>query len=196
MIKIEESEGVYPPSEDSMLLLKAIEYSKGDVLDLFAGSGIIGLSATNKAEHVVLADINERAIAAIKHNAEINGIKNYEAVMSDIFKDIGDKKFDVIYMNPPYLVGKPNKNDDIDLALFGGRNGYEITLKAIKGLKTHLKKDGCAFIVLSTVYPLEKVYKALKSISFEFSTIATEKFFFEELVLIKMYDKRRNSSSE
>ena len=85
MIKTEDAAGVYPPSEDSFLLLEAVRYAKGDVLDLFAGSGIVGLSAAKKADNVVLADINENAIKSINRNAELNRITNYKAVKSNFF---------------------------------------------------------------------------------------------------------------
>ena len=58
MVYIKEFKDVYPPAEDSFLLLNAVKYAHGEVLDMFAGSGIIGLNATNKAKKVTFADIN------------------------------------------------------------------------------------------------------------------------------------------
>ncbi|MCL5101568.1 MAG: methyltransferase [Candidatus Parvarchaeota archaeon] len=193
MIKTEDAAGVYPPSEDSFLLLEAVRYAKGDVLDLFAGSGIVGLSAAKKADNVVLADINENAIKSINRNAELNRITNYKAVKSNFFSKLGGRRFDVIYMNPPYLPGARREGDELDAATLGGENGYEITISAINELKRHLKPDGVAFLILSDVYEVSKVYKALESINFKFKVVDTKKFFFEELILVRIYEKRGHS---
>ncbi len=193
MIRILVDDKVYRPSDDSSLLLEATKYAGGDVLDLCAGSGIIGLNAAAKSRKVTLVDINKNALELIKENAEINNIKTYEVVRSDLFSNLGGRKFDVIYMNPPYLPGKVKKADYLDMATIGGKRGYELTVRAIKKIPAHLKKNGFAFIILSTAYDTNKVYKLLESINFKFSVIDTKKFFFEELILIKIYEKRRHS---
>lgn len=197
MIKLTESKNVYPPAEDSFLLLKTVKYAKGNVLDMFAGSGIIGLSAAKRAKKVTLVDINDDAIAAIKRNAAVNKIKNYEAIKSYLFKELQGKKFDVVYMNPPYLPGDLKNADYLDIATLGGKHGYELTLKAVNDLKDHLKPNGVAFVILSTIYGVNKVYKLLDSINLKFKVISTKKFFFEELILIKIsYEKRRSGDGK
>lgn len=193
MLKILDNEEVYKPSEDSTLLLEAVKYANGNILDLCAGSGIIGLNAAIKSKKVTLVDINKKALSLIKKNAEINNITNYETLKSNLFDKLGKRRFDVIYMNPPYLPGKAKKGDYLDAATLGGKKGYEITIRAIKKLGAHLNRNGCAFIILSTAYDVDKVYKLLESINFKFSVIDTKKFFFEELILIKIYEKRRHS---
>ncbi len=50
MVDIKEFKDVYVPAEDSFLLLRAVKYAYGEVLDMFAGSGIIGLNAADRAE--------------------------------------------------------------------------------------------------------------------------------------------------
>ncbi len=196
MIKILDNDLVYKPSEDSYLLLKAVKYARGEVLDMCAGNGIVGLTAAKKSRKVTLVDVNKNALALIIKNAETNDIKNYEVVHSDLFGNLRKRRFDVIYMNPPYLPGKVKKNDYLDVATLGGNNGYEFTIKAIKRLKAHLNEGGHAFIILSTSYDVDKVYKLLESINFKFVVIDAKKFFFEELILIEIYEKRGHSFCE
>ena len=193
MVYIKEFKGVYPPAEDSFLLLNAVKYAYGEVLDMFAGSGIIGLNAANMAEKVTFADINPNAIKAIKYNARINRIKNVECVLSDLFSSLSNRKFDVIYANPPYL---PEKKESkwVNHALSGGKEGSELTMNLIHSLRTHLKDKGKAFIVLSTVYDTDKVYKEIKRLRLSFEKLSSVNFFFEELILIKIYDTGGNSS--
>ncbi len=193
MIKVVEFNGVYAPAEDSMLLLKAVKYARGEVLDLCAGTGIIGLNAAKKSKLVTFVDINPFAIEAIKYNTEKNHIKNYEVVKSDLFTELKKRRFDVMYVNPPYLPEKPRKDWE-EYALSGGGDGSEITLKIIRDLKGHLKKGGKAFFILSTVYDINKVYKEVKRLKLNFRKLSSINFFFEELILIEVYDKSRNCS--
>ncbi len=193
MVYIKEFKGVYPPAEDSFLLLSAVKYSHGEVLDMFAGSGIIGLNAADRAEKVTFVDINPNAIKAIKYNAKKNGIKNIECIVSDLFSSISNRKFDVIYANPPYLPERREKKW-INQALNGGKDGSELTIALIRSLKAHLKYKGNAFVILSTVYDTDKVYKEIKRLRLSFEKLSSANFFFEELILIKIYDKSRNSS--
>ena len=193
MLNITEFENVYPPAEDSALLLRAVKYARGRVLDMCTGSGIIAINAAARAKEVVAVDINPFAIKAVKHNARINGIKNLKCVKSDVFSNLGKTKFDVIYSNPPYLPGEKN-GDWMDHALNGGKEGSEITLRITTGLKSHLKRNGTAFIVISTVYDTDKVYKEIKHLKLSFRRLYSINFFFEKLFLIKIfYGKGRDS---
>lgn len=190
---INESENVYPKKEDSELLLKAAKFAEGRVLDLCTGSGIIALNVAKQAKEVVAVDINPFAIKSARENAKLNRIKNIKFLKSDLFSRLGGMKFDTIYANPPYLPGEEHKNW-IDYALNGGSEGSEVTLKIIHGLKNHLKRNGCAFMILSSVYDTGKVYKEIKRLNFSFRRLYSINFFFEELFLIKIYyGKGRNS---
>ncbi len=179
---------VYEPAEDSFLLLEAAEYARGDVLELFAGSGLVGLAAAKRSNSVTFADINESAITLINRSLEKRGLPNCKAVRSDLFSDLGDSTFDVIYMNPPYLPGRKNGEDAADTAVIGGEKGYEMTLKAIYESKAHLRQKGEIYLIISSLYEPHNVYKALKAINFKFEVLDTKKFFFEELSMIKIYE--------
>ncbi|RUS44254.1 class I SAM-dependent methyltransferase [Cohnella sp. AR92] len=78
------------------------------VLDLGCGYGPIGLTAARLAPrgHVVMVDINERAVALARENAERNGIANISAMQSDIYAAVEGRRFDVILSNPPIRAGK------------------------------------------------------------------------------------------
>lgn len=78
------------------------------VLDLFAGSGNLGIEAlSNGAEYVYLVDYNYEAIKIIKENINDLKIENCEVLKKDFKKAIDDfskdnKKFDIIFLDPPY----------------------------------------------------------------------------------------------
>lgn len=76
-------------------------------LDLFAGSGSIGIEALSRgAKEVVFVDKEYDAIALIKKNLEmLEG--NYTIHKNDfkVFLNSTDKKFDLIFIDPPYESG-------------------------------------------------------------------------------------------
>ncbi len=89
---------------------KATEYaglSGGEtVLDLYCGTGTIGLSMAAKAGRVIGVEIVDRAIEDAKKNAADNGITNAEflcadaAKAADMLKNRGERP-DVIVLDPP-----------------------------------------------------------------------------------------------
>lgn len=84
------------------------------VLDLFTGSGNLGIEAlSNGASFAYLVDNNYKAIKVVQRNVTNLGIKNCQIIRNDyqkVLKEI-DKKFDIIFLDPPY------KTDYIEKAL-------------------------------------------------------------------------------
>lgn len=80
----------------------------GDVLDLGCGYGPIGMAIANTYpdRHVVLADVNERAIHLAKQNSKQNGLENIDCVKSDRFLNLVGHTFASIVTNPPIRAGK------------------------------------------------------------------------------------------
>ena len=77
------------------------------VLDLFSGSGAIGLEfASRGAKEVTLCDSSKKAIEIIKKNIEKthleNKIKLYNMDYKHLLNKIENEKFDIIYLDPPY----------------------------------------------------------------------------------------------
>ena len=187
MLDMLEDPSVYPVSDDSKLLLKAVVASKGKVLDMCAGSGIIGLNAAKFADEVTLVDINDHALNLIKLNASKNNIKNIKVIKSDLFKEIGEKRFDVIFMNPPYLPGDPSTSDSLDIATLGGKEGSELTERFGLEAPSHLEPSGRIFIVLSTKSNLDRIYGAIRRAGLSYTVIDSDSFFFEKLILIELH---------
>ena len=77
-------------------------------LDLFSGSGGIGIEALSRgAMEAVFVEKNPKAMACIKENLkrthlEKKGITMSMDVMTALYKLEGDKQFDYIFMDPPY----------------------------------------------------------------------------------------------
>lgn len=73
-------------------------------LDLFAGSGSLGIEAlSNGASICYFVDKNKQILNILKNN--LKGIENSILIEKDYLeslKELKDKKFDIIFLDPPY----------------------------------------------------------------------------------------------
>lgn len=93
-----------------LLYSKAADYAdlKGDevLLDLYCGTGTIGLSMANKAKSLIGVEIVPKAIEDAKENAKANGIENARFICGDAAKAAETLRMeglspDVIIIDPP-----------------------------------------------------------------------------------------------
>ena len=88
-------------------LFNIIQYDiSGDVLDLFAGSGQLGIEALSRgARHCVFVDQSPEAIRVIRDNLEKTKLSDRaQIVRSDALSYLsrGKKSFRLIFLDPPY----------------------------------------------------------------------------------------------
>ncbi len=110
------------------LLIENLELRPSDhVLDFGCGWGAIGIAAAKSAPqgHVLLTDVNRRAVGLARANIERNGIQNAEARVGPLYRPVHGERFDVVATNPPYHVGRETVLEIIggarDVLLPGGR---------------------------------------------------------------------------
>lgn len=95
----------------SACLLEAVERDDqpktGRLLDLGCGYGALGiiLKRLHPALSVVMCDINKRAVALARRNADINQTRFVDVVESDGMRQV-EGTFDLIVTNPPIRAGK------------------------------------------------------------------------------------------
>ncbi|CAN6587209.1 unnamed protein product [Malus baccata var. baccata] len=77
------------------------------VLDLFCGTGTIGLTLARRAKHVYGYEIIPQAIADACLNAELNGIQNATFVQGDLNKI--DESFGKNFPKPDIVISDPNR---------------------------------------------------------------------------------------
>lgn len=77
------------------------------ILDIGCGAGPGGIAAALAAQaatpHLVLADINPRALHYARANAALAGLERVNCAQGDLFAAV-EGQFDLIVANPPYLV--------------------------------------------------------------------------------------------
>ena len=100
---------VYEPAEDSRLLCATLEKAvvrfpelRGCVLELGTGSGIVALMLASLGATVTATDLNPHAVALARSNAREQDL-TIEFLQGDLFEPVGDRRFDAIVCNPPYL---------------------------------------------------------------------------------------------
>ena len=124
-----------------------------EVLDLCTGSGAIAIAVKKLTNAKVTAvDISDKAIELAKSNARKNNAK-IEFVLSDMFDGIGERKFDVIISNPPYIrsddiqmLDKEVKSFEPVLALDGGNDGLDYYRKIFQNASKYLKNCGVLYL--------------------------------------------------
>jgi len=115
------------------LLIEAmILPEEGCLLDLGCGYGPVGIvaAAFSLKLHVIMTDLNERALRLAKENAKYNRVENVEVRKGFLYEPVKDMKFETILSNPPTAAG------------------MKIVLPIITQAPQHLKKEGILQVVV------------------------------------------------
>jgi len=112
--QFETDSGVFSKSEvdfGSRVLIDTFQIPQieGAILDFGCGYGPIGLSIAkqNPNRTVYMMDINERAVALSKKNAQVNGVQNVRIFESDGLAAVEEGlQIAAILTNPPIRAGK------------------------------------------------------------------------------------------
>lgn len=124
------------------------------VLDLFAGSGALGVAVLKHIphSHVTFGELEKRHLPTIEKNIRENGIDATRAqvVETDVWSHIHGV-FDVVLANPPYVSkGRNTANTSTQYepteALFAPDDGFFFIKKIIEGLPPHLSPHGVCYI--------------------------------------------------
>jgi len=191
--KLETDEMVYEPSDDSFLLAENLDVKAEDrVLEIGTGSGIVAMYASKIANEVVATDINFNAIELAEKNFKNNNIHNIKLVFGDLFEPIKsdlkerNKKFDLILFNTPYLPTNEDEilEDNLNYAFDGGLDGRGVIDPFLNQVKDYLNKGGRVQLIQSSLSNVDKTLLKLEELGFLVEITASERFFFEEIVLI------------
>lgn len=173
---------IYEPNDDSFLLKEfVLQYAYGSVLDMGTGSGIQAEAALTKTSNVIAVDINPEVVSHCQR-------KGIHTVRSDLFEKVPDR-FDVIIFNPPYLpeerdyCGILMTQEDFtyvnDVALVGGKHGWETIDRFLKDAQNHLYQDGKILLSFSSLSG--NVLDIIQHYGYHFKLLGEKRIFFEVL---------------
>ena len=83
---------------------KVLDYvDGGNILDLYCGTGTIGIYVSKKADKVLGIEINDEAIKDALLNKKINNINNVDFISGDVGTILSKNKFkfDIVIVDPP-----------------------------------------------------------------------------------------------
>jgi release factor glutamine methyltransferase len=186
----EVCENVYEPAEDSFLFAENLFVNSNErVLDMGAGSGLLGVVAAKRAREVVSIDVNPFAIRCAKKNAQRNSAQsNMTFIQSDLFRSLKETTpFDVILFNAPYLPSEQSEGASwIDRAWVGGTTGRDVIDFFIFQAPKYLAQSGRILMVQSSLSNVEETIRKFEDQQLKTKIKATlEAGFFEKIVLIE-----------
>jgi len=172
---------MYHQRDDTLLLLDSIsEYSGSSVLEIGVGSGQICHKLKENFSFVVGTDVDIESIKYCKTSTE----SQIHWICCDVVSAIHGK-FDLIVSNPPYLPNEEN-HDSQDIAIYGGREGIELTCRFIEDSIPLLTMNGRIIILSSSLANLKYLENFISHKNLEKKIINTKILFFETLYVYEL----------
>jgi ribosomal protein L3 glutamine methyltransferase len=127
----------------------------GSVLDMCTGSGCLAILAADAfpCSQVDAVDLSADALAVAQHNVDDYELQDrVSLIQSDLFTQLGNKKYDLIISNPPYVdepsvAALPQEYlHEPELALGSGDDGLDATRIILKHAAQHLSDNGVLIV--------------------------------------------------
>ncbi|MFT3804091.1 MAG: 50S ribosomal protein L3 N(5)-glutamine methyltransferase [Burkholderiaceae bacterium] len=128
-----------------------LEQPPDSVLDLCTGGGSLAILAAHRwpEADVVGADLSADALALAAENVALHGVgARVELLRGDLFDPVGERRFDLILCNPPYVnqasidALPPEFRAEPPDALAGGADGMDLIRRLLDAAPAHLTPDG------------------------------------------------------
>jgi 16S rRNA (guanine1207-N2)-methyltransferase len=90
-----------------LLIESMVLPEEGCVLDIGCGYGAVGIAvaAFKRKLHVVMTDVNARAVRLAKKNVDLNKVVNVEVRYGFFYEPVEEFKFNCVLSNPPVSAG-------------------------------------------------------------------------------------------
>lgn len=198
----EELKTVYEPSEDSYLLIDALEMDlkilygiKPRVcLEIGSGSGIVitalAMALKKHNIHFIAIDINPDACRATKRTSLINSV-DIDVIQMNLLNCIQIQcTFDIILFNPPYVVTECEEIVD-DRLIFktwaGGKNGRQVMEQIFTTIPKILSDVGLFYLVVIKENDPEYILSIFKNLNMFGEIVHERKIRGEHLYVLRFH---------
>lgn len=143
-----------PRPETELLVEQVIEsagsFTRPRIADLGTGSGAIAIAVAHSlpAARVTATDASPAALDVARANAAALNVTNVEFLLGDWCADLGDREYDIVASNPPYIAAGDHHLSRGDLrfepssALVGGAHGLDCLARIAAGARARLAVGG------------------------------------------------------
>lgn len=107
-------------------------------LDVGTGSGLLALLAAAHSDEVVATDVNPRALALARFNAEWNGVSGIAFREGDLFEPVRGEAFDLVVCNPPFVIAPAVEY----VHTHSGRPTDALCREIVRAAPAHLSEGG------------------------------------------------------
>lgn len=178
-------DGVYPPQEDSQLLIRSMDDSglaqNRSVLDLCTGSGVVAIAAAELGARSVTAfDICPRAVSCSQGNALYAGVE-INVCEGSWSGALDYAPFDLIVSNPPYVPTPPAGDTEVIPITAGparawdaGVDGRLVLDPLCESAAGMLGAGGSLLMVHSALAGVEKSLASLRSTGLNAEVVASQ----------------------
>ena len=162
--------------KESMFNILQFDLDGRRVLDLFAGTGQLGIEALSRgADHAVFVERRADAVRLIRENLKATEFSGQAGVVQgDALEFLAGRRerFDIIVSNPPYIpsaeiqtLQREVKDYEPRLALDGGADGLDIYRRIAKDASKYLNRGGVLIMEVGAGQAQE-VVKLFKSCAY------------------------------
>lgn len=166
--------------------ISGLELKSKTFLDLGCGSGIIALEAYKKEAKVTALDVSLEAVKNTKENFKLNFINiedEFKVIHSDLFDSLGEEKFDVIAINPPYFF-KP-ASSEFEYAWNCGEKGEYFT-QLFNDLDKFCHAATQVFMILAQNCEIERIQNLASTRGITFELVEQRKIKWEQNYIFKL----------
>jgi cyclopropane fatty-acyl-phospholipid synthase-like methyltransferase len=169
-IKLFKTIKVFEPNLTTIALIEAFDKikfkKKKKILDLGAGSGVIGIyikKKYGKKINLFLSDKNQHTVKVIKSNLKLNNI-NAVTKESDILKSWDNEKFDIIINDISAISSEIAKSHWYNKFIPHncGKDGIKLSKKFLINVKKNLNNNGIILIPIISLSDHKQLINLLK----------------------------------